>query len=240
MIKLQLLLSVIPLFSLFMPFYSSPTDSEVNASLQNTLNQLESLATNLPDQIDATRLQELNAVAQWIVDQPADRVYLTFICTHNSRRSHMGQVWAQAAAWHFDLTQVHTYSGGTEATAFNPRAIQALRKLGVGITESAAGQNPTYAVELQPEQSEFNAFSKKYSHSTNPQKGFAAVMTCSHADEFCPLVFGADARFSLPYVDPKVSDGTPLESETYKDRALQIGSEMFYIMAHARKLMDRE
>jgi hypothetical protein len=63
-------------------------------------------------------------------------------------------------------------------------------------------------------------------------------MTCSSADKGCPLVYGSDARFSVPYVDPKVSDGTPEEAATYDARLRQIGTEMLYVMGHAARLVD--
>ena len=44
-------------------------------------------------------------------------VNLNFICTHNSRRSHLAQVWAQAAAAYYGIRNVCCYSGGTEETA---------------------------------------------------------------------------------------------------------------------------
>lgn len=229
-------------FLSILPFLSFPMMATVSpASLEDVLIQLETLSETLPHELDGDRLVELDAIANWIANRPLDSsVELIFICTHNSRRSHMSQVWAQAAAWHYGLEQVHTYSGGTEATAFNPRAIQALRNLGVGITQTKPGSNPSYAVQLQPSQPSFEAFSKKYSDPSNPSEGFAAIMTCSQADESCPLVYGAGARFAVPYVDPKSTDNTPVEAETYRTRALQIGSEMFYIMKQAASIIQHQ
>jgi protein-tyrosine-phosphatase len=148
----------------------------------------------------------------------------------------MGQIWAQAAAWHFGLNDVRTFSGGTEATAFNPRAVRALKELGVAIEVAKDGENPLYTIQLQDERAPFEAFSKKYTDEANPQKDFAAVMVCSSADQGCPLVYGASARFSIPYIDPKVTDGTEAEAATYRARAMQIGAEMFYVMARAAEL----
>ena len=54
------------------------------------------------------------------------------ICTHNSRRSHLGQLWLAIGADFFELPQLETFSGGTEATAFNPRAVAALHRVGFG------------------------------------------------------------------------------------------------------------
>ncbi|MBW2160612.1 MAG: hypothetical protein JRH14_11750 [Deltaproteobacteria bacterium] len=38
-------------------------------------------------------------------------------------------------------------------------------------------------------------FSKTYDDPGNPAEGFVAVMTCSEADEACPVVSGAALRF---------------------------------------------
>lgn len=213
----------------------------LKADLNATIERLAAAAVDYPQTADPERLTELNALAEWIAEQPADTpTELIFICTHNSRRSHMGQIWAQAAAWHHGLDDVRTYSGGTEATAFNPRAVRALRDLGVGIhTPEPGAANPTYQVHLQPEQPATTAWSKVYSDPENPQRGFAAVMTCSSADEACPLVFGSDSRFAIPYVDPKAADGTADEATTYRERAEQIGTEMFYVMARAAAARNR-
>lgn len=204
-------------------------------TLNETLTALSEGAERLAEEVSPERLAELDALADWVAEQPAEgNTDLVFICTHNSRRSHMGQILAQAAAHHHGLHDVRTHSGGTEATAFNPRAVRALQDLGVGLAcANPEAKNPVYEVVLQPGAGTTAAFSKVYSDASNPQAGFAAVMTCSDADEACPLVFGAAARFATPYVDPKVSDGTAEEAATYRERALQIGTEMMYVMARA-------
>ena len=207
-------------------------------TLNETLILMERAATELPSTLQPERLQELDDLAAWVAEHE-DAANCIFICTHNSRRSHMGAIWAQAAAWHFGLDGVRTFSGGTEITAFNPRAVTALRDLGVRIVPiDENGGNMIYRVGLQAERPEFEVFSKVYGDPVNPSEGFAAVMTCSHADEACPLVFGADARFATPYVDPKVSDGTPEEAATYRERAIQIGTEMMYVMSRAAALRN--
>jgi hypothetical protein len=90
--------------------------------------------------------------------------------------------------------------------------------------------NPTYEVTAGPSLEPMRCFSKVYGDDFNPSDGFGAVMTCSSADRGCPLVYGSAARFSTPYVDPKVSDGTAAEDSTYNARLRQIGTEMLYVM----------
>lgn len=185
------------------------------------------------DTIPAARRALLETLAGWIAARidarpPAE---LVFVCTHNSRRSHLAQIWAQVAAVRYAVDGVTTYSGGTEATAFNPRASAALARAGLDIEVIEAGDNPVYRVRFASEAPATRAFSKVYSDPPNPTSGFCAVMTCSDADEACPLVFGADERIALTYVDPKVSDGTDRETATYDARCAEIARQMLYAMS---------
>ena len=180
--------------------------------------------------IPAERKQRLQELARFVGDclKAGRRAQLNFICTHNSRRSHMAQLWAQAAAHYYGVTGVACYSGGTEATAFHPQAVKAMQDAGFRIEVVEAGSNPRYAVTLAEDIPPVTAFSKKYDDPFNPSSDFAAVMTCSEADANCPVVIGATRRISLTYEDPKAFDGTPQASDGYADRARQIGREMLY------------
>lgn len=152
---------------------------------------------------------------------------LVFICTHNSRRSQMGQIWGAVAAAYFGIDGVRTYSGGTEVTAFNPRAVAALARAGFEIASPGAA-NPRYRVAFSEDEPAVECFSKTYDDAHNPADGFVAIMTCSDADEACPVVHGAAARLPIRYDDPKVADGTPGEAALYDARCRQIATEMLY------------
>lgn len=167
-------------------------------------------------------LQQLSSYVKQ--HQPAQ---LNFICTHNSRRSHFAQIWAGLAAVHFGLDQVSTFSGGTEATAFNHRAVAALERAGFRV-EHTAGDNPHYRVYFSNEQPPFVCFSKTYDDAANPTKDFAAIMTCSDADENCPFIPGVRLRLPLTYEDPKAADDTPEEANRYDERLQQIGQEILF------------
>lgn len=175
------------------------------------------------------RLEQLaTAIRQRLVD--AKQADVVFVCTHNSRRSHMAQLLAFAAARRKGLANVQTFSGGTEATAFNPRAVAALRRVGFDIAD-AEGTNPHYRVKVAPSLAPAEAFSKRFTDPPNPTAGFIVVMTCSQADAACPLVQGAAARVAVPYDDPKVADGTPEESARYDERVAQIGRDLAWVFA---------
>jgi arsenate reductase (thioredoxin) len=188
------------------------------------------------DMISSDRKTLLAKMAEYIQKKAdaGEAVHLVFICTHNSRRSHMSQLWAQAAAHHYGIAQVHTYSGGTEATAFNPRAVKAMQEAGFDISVKAPGENPVYAARYAPEIPAMEIFSKKYDHEVNPAGSFAALMTCSHADQNCPFIPGAEARIAIPFDDPKDFDGTPKEEEAYRDRCRQIAREIFLTFSLVR------
>src|SRR5690349_20345142 len=136
-----------------------------------------------------------------------NKANLVFICTHNSRRSQMGQMWAYAAANYYGIKGISSFSGGTEATAFHANAIKALTKAGFFITKKAEGTNPKYEVKYATDEPVISLFSKKYMDAPNPSTNFAAIMTCSQADEACPIVQGASIKIAIPYEDPKKGDG---------------------------------
>lgn len=156
-------------------------------------------------------------------------VKLTFICTHNSRRSHFGQVWAQIAAWRYGVEPIDCFSGGTETTACNPRTVAALERAGLEARAITESENPVYLFRYADGVNPLVAFSKIYNQAPNPGKGFAAIMTCSQAEENCPFVAGAEKRFSIMYEDPKASDGRPDETAVYDARCRQIAEEMLYV-----------
>ncbi len=179
------------------------------------------------------RKEELNKLSTYI-QQRVDKklsIQLTFICTHNSRRSHFAQIWAQTAAAYYGIKNVYCYSGGTEITAFNPNAVKALQKIGFEIKQLSEGPNPHYEVKYSANYPALDAYSKKYGDAPNPSKDYGAVLTCSQADASCPIVFGADGRFKVPYEDPKLSDGTNQQEKVYQERSLQIASEMMYVFS---------
>jgi arsenate reductase (thioredoxin) len=196
----------------------------------------------------ARELDQVSAERKEVLAQIADRMAtelkagkparLTFICTHNSRRSHMSQIWAQTAACHYGLANVDAFSGGTEATACNCRTITAMRRAGFDITDATSGENPIYLVRYATDRPPIRAYSKLYNTDSNPKRDFIALMTCSSADKTCPVVQGSIARFAIHYADPRLCDDTPTESAAYNERCREIAREMFYIMSEVRRRSD--
>ena len=190
------------------------------------------------DKIPVARKETVKQLSEFVQNKivSGKTVYLNFICTHNSRRSHLAQLWAQTAAHYYGIKNVECFSGGTEATAFNPRAVKAMQTAGFDISIAKEGSNPVYEVRYAEDANPVIAFSKKYDDPFNHNNDFAAIMTCSQADENCPLVLGASARIALTYDDPKEFDGTPLETAKYAERVDQIGREILYAFSLVGKM----
>ena len=162
-------------------------------------------------------------------------IQLNFICTHNSRRSHLSQIWAQTMAFHFGIENVFCYSGGTEATAMFPKVAETLTNQGFQIVKLNEVQNPVYEVRFDFNEPPICCFSKIFDDAFNPSSEFAAIMTCSSADEGCPFIAGAEKRFPIRYDDPKMYEGKQEMDAKYTERSTEIASEMYYVFSQIKK-----
>lgn len=198
---------------------------------------LENLSKTMSSIVEIIVSEERKEILQPLVEYIQNKVdnhqevRLNFICTHNSRRSHLAQIWAQTMAFQFGIKNVFCYSGGTEATAMFPKVAEILSNQGFQIQKVSEEQNPVYAIKFAANQHPIICFSKAYFDDFNPKNNFAAIMTCNNADEGCPMVFGAEARIPIKYDDPKAFDGTPEMNEKYLERSMQIASEMYFIFS---------
>ncbi len=177
-----------------------------------------------------TTLKPLIDYIQQKVDKKQE-ININFICSHNSRRSHLAQIWAQVASKYFNIPEVNCYSGGTEETALFPKVSETLINQGLTIFRISDNDNPVYAIKYSENALPIIGFSKKYDSPFNPVSGFAAVMTCSHADGACSFIAGAEKRIPITFQDPKLSDNTPEKSQVYAERSLEIANEMFYVFS---------
>ena len=179
------------------------------------------------------RLLVLQSLIDFIQDKKDEDedINLNFVCTHNSRRSHFSQIWAQTLACKFNVPKVKCYSGGTEATALFPKVVDILSETGFEISKLSDGPNAVYAIKYGPNEMPIIGFSKTYDHAFNPKSNFSAIMTCGHADENCPFIPGAEKRIPLTFDDPKAFDNTPLQNEKYKERSLEIAAQLYYVFS---------
>jgi len=180
---------------------------------------------------------ERKETLQRLIDFIQEKVYnnqeirLNFICTHNSRRSHLSQVWAQTLAYYFNLENVQCYSGGTESTALFPMVAETLINSGFEIEKLSEENNPIYSIKYAENEHPIIGFSKKFDVDFNPKSEYAAIMTCSQADGGCPFIAGAEKRLPITFDDPKVFDNTPQQVEKYHERSLQIATELCYVFS---------
>ncbi len=195
---------------------------------QSVRERCDALAKNFRE-IPAERKLILEKITGFIKNKVTNNetVKLVYVCTHNSRRSHFGQVWAAVAAAYYGIKNIKTFSGGTEATAFNPNAIKALRAAGFDVVTKTESNNPVYEVYFS-EKEFVTCFSKVYNHPDNPSQDFAAIMTCAEAEENCPFIPGCELRIGTAYNDPKSFDNTIIQDEKYTERSNQVAMECLY------------
>ena len=208
------------------------------ATTQSTLfSEIERVIENLNfENITAERKETLQPLIDFIQSKTTNHqeIRLNLICTHNSRRSHLSQVWAQTASAYFNIKNVFCYSGGTEATAMFPMVGKTLESQGFKIKTISEGSNPVYTRKYAENEHPIIGFSKTYDDAFNPQSRFVAIMTCSQADGGCPFISGAEKRIPITFEDPKAFDNTPQQAEKYAERSLQIATEMFYVFSQIK------
>ena len=195
--------------------------------LKSTIESLNMLS------VSDERKEVLEPLINYIQQKVNDKVNinLNLICTHNSRRSHLSQVWSQTMASFYNIKNVHSYSGGTEATALFPMVAKTLTKNGFQVKNLSEGKNPVYSIKFSDNEHPVIGFSKRFDDDFNPKSNFVAIMTCSHADENCPVVLGCEKRIPVTFDDPKAFDNTPQQEEKYLERSIHIATEMKYVFS---------
>jgi len=224
------------ILSLILMTYSCMKKDPFFTDLDNYLKDIETEFIKIPED----RIEILQQLGDYVISAIKDngKVQLVFICTHNSRRSQLGQLWALTAAHFYGIQTIGTFSGGTGSTAFNPRAVAAIKRAGFQVEKRESNtDNPRYIVSSGENLHSNPMFSKKYDDEANPDEDFCAIMVCSDADEACPIVSGAEDRISMPYDDPKAFDNTDQEEAKYDERCRQIAREMFFTFRYVRTKM---
>ncbi len=203
------------------------TQARLFSGIETVIKQLN------PQNISDERIAVLQPLIEFIQTKVSNQqeIRINFICTHNSRRSHLSQVWAQTMAYYFNIKNVFCYSAGTERTALFPMIAETLENSGFEIHILLEGKNPIYSIKYAENEHPVIGFSKKLDDDFNPKSRFAAVMTCDSANEACPLVTGAEQRIPITFEDPKVFDNTAQQAEKYHERSLEIATEMLYVFS---------
>jgi arsenate reductase len=205
--------------------------------MKSLLPEVKSFIENVKSsEIPEERKQALQQPISFLQEKldKNEPIYLNFICTHNSRRSQLCQVWAQTFGYYFGIKNLRAFSGGTEATAFHPNAVRTLKDSGFKISKEYDEENPVYLITFSEEKEPVKCHSKVYSEALPQGEKFAAILTCSDAEANCPFIPEAEVRFSVKYEDPKKADGTDLERQTYAERNRQIALEMHYLFSQLK------
>lgn len=225
-------LKLIAVFTAFTFSSFAQTEIKLSKKLQKYAKKVATEFNQIPEE----RKNKLTEFAESILEKKRalNKVSITFVCTSNSRRSHLSQVWMQTAAIYYGIDSISTFSGGTEATEVNARAINALKRAGFTASRASSEFNSPYLLTPGAGAGNWTLFSKKYSDSQNPKSNFIAVMVCSEADKSCPMVPGAIARFGLPYDDPKYFDNTPAEQQKYDETCALIAREIFFVADYVK------
>jgi arsenate reductase len=201
--------------------------SKMNSKLKKYIAGLQ------PEMIAEERKEVLQPLIDYIQPktEKGEEVNLNFICTHNSRRSQFAQVWAATAVLYYQKGKINCFSGGTEVTACNERTVTALEEVGFEVTSDfSQEENPIYAVNPSKEKN-ITVFSKLCNDLQYIKTPFAALMTCSNAEQNCPFIPEAEIRIPVKYEDPKAFDDTDKEVKMYGKRCKQIAEEMFYVFS---------
>lgn len=231
------------LIALAFVFVFIPSSIVYSQEFSKILQSYAEEVSNELDEIDQPRISKLDSICDYIfkAKEKYGKAKLLLVCTHNSRRSHISQMLLQTASIFYGVDEIYTFSGGVEVTAANERAIEAMERAGfiTSVTQKNT-ENPMYLVKQGSGYTTNVLYSKRYDDRQNPRENFIAIMVCSDADKSCPVVPGADDRISLPYKDPRYSDGTPSEELTYDKTTRLIAREMFYIMRQVKKQENME
>jgi protein-tyrosine-phosphatase len=201
--------------------------NDIDLYIQNLIEEVRFSVT------DQGRQLILQSISEYLTKKAksGDEANLMFVCTHNSRRSQLAQVWAILLSEKLNVKNLDFYSAGTETTAFHPNAVGTLQRSGVNIITDEVGANPKYFLnELEGFQNQ-RFWSKAIGDPSLPKKDFAAIMVCSDADVNCPMVPGAEERFSLTFDDPKISDGKRDSDQVYDKRSRQIALDIARIFS---------
>ena len=115
----------------------------------------------------------------------ANPINVLFLCTGNSCRSQMAEGWLRAIG----AERFTVQSAGIEAHGKNPRAVAAMKEVGVDIS----GQESKILSDAMLERADI------------------VVTVCGHADEQCPVLPPGTKKLHWPLNDPAKATGTDEE-----------------------------
>lgn len=107
---------------------------------------------------------------------------ILFLCTGNSCRSQMAEGFARKLG----VGEIEVNSAGLEAHGLNPRAVAAMREIGIDISQ----QESTVVSDAMIARADL------------------IITVCDHAKEHCPVVPGTTRQLHWSFDDPAKAMGT--------------------------------
>ena len=193
------------------------------------LNQRAAEFEQIPDE----RKADLARLADYIRQRQAGDggARITFICTHNSRRSHLAQVWAQVAAYYYAVPRCPPIP----AARRSPRSTrERQRPFNVPVCGSRPTNppQPIRAIEWRPVIAGRRSSVTRSGLTKLPIPRAASPPCLTAPKPTRPARWSAvaicDCRSAM--MTPKAADGTAEEAAVYDQRSRQIGREMLYVM----------
>lgn len=105
-----------------------------------------------------------------------------FLCTGNSARSQMAEGWLR----HLAGDRFEAFSAGTHPVGLNPKAVAAMRELGIDISQHRS----------------------KLVDDFVSQKLDFVVTVCDSAKEACPIFPGTAQKLHYSFTDPAAATGS--------------------------------
>ncbi len=142
---------------------------------------------------------------------------IVFLCTHNSRRSQLCQIWGSILSKIYKI-DLNFHSAGSEKTEVHKNIFYCLSNAGVKV-----GDNKIHFEDLT-----INLRSKRLGEIK--AKKFIAIMTCSDAEKSCPTDPRSIKNIKIIYEDPKIFDNSEREKEEYYKTSKSIAEDLNYII----------
>ena len=142
--------------------------------------------------LDDQRTALLQTIAKSIIQLISEKrkINLNFICTHNSRRSQLAQVWSSYASSYFKLNKIESFSGGTEVSAFFRNTVKTLQEVGfIFQLIEFSHQNPYYSISSHQHVKPIIGFSKLVEHEINKKRyDDSELYCCSGIGGYCVII----------------------------------------------------
>ena len=163
------------------------------------------------------RKKRLDNIASVINENLNKTRSIVFLCTHNSRRSQICEVWGKVFAEIY-RKKININSAGAFKTVVHSQVYESIVKCGLIVNNKK---------EIFFDKKKFKLNSKTTDSIT--MKNFIAVMTCSDTEKSCPHDSRSVRNIKMFFNDPRIYDETDKMSREYLKTTTYIAEELNYI-----------